>query len=247
MLKTMSLTRPHLWLAALMAVVSLAAGAHAQDFGGNFATNEHDVPTTAPEFHTRFNPFIEPDRFDPDLQFFAPAQVSEFSGGEPPNTGFYFTYDRLYLNVTRPRGDISFTASDDGDFGWGNRIDGGFMGGDEVGWGFSAWHMDGPNVIDFSSQERLGRINEDDVPPGSGEEPILADRNPRRYIVADSVNTITMSSFELNRVWRRKQFHNGAVLEPFIGVRYETFKDYGRADNYHRYAADIIGNPIVGP
>ena len=243
MLQIMSLTRPQLWLAALLAAVSLAAMANAQDPNAHFATSARDFPSTAPEFHTRFNPFIEPDEFDPDLQFFAPAQVSDFGGGDPPNTGFYFTYDRMYINVSRPDGDPSFDDVGDGDFSWGNRCDLGFMTEDHVGWGSSIWHLDGPNELLAIRQERLGRFNEDDDPPGSGEEPVLNNRNPREYIVADSLNTIKVSSFELNRTWRRKQFHNGAVLEPFIGVRYMTVKDHGRADNYHRFGDDADGDP----
>jgi hypothetical protein len=241
----MSLTRPLSWLAAAVAVISLAAAAHAQERDANFATNEHDVPSTAPQFHLAANPFIELDSFDPDLQFFAPAEVGSFGGGEPPNTGFYITYDRMYINVTRPDGDDTF-ESNDGDFTWGNRFDAGFMSCDCVGWGMSAWHVDGPNDTNGVSQERLGRFNEDDDPPGSGDVPILRDRNPRIYDVVDSLNVARVSSFELNRIWRRKQFHNGAVLEPFLGVRYMTFKDFGRADNYHRFDSDAVGDPDLG-
>jgi hypothetical protein len=248
----MSLTRPHSWCAALLAAVSLAVAAQAQERNAHFAINEHDEPATAPEFHNRFNPFIEPDSFDPDLQFFAPAEVSDFGGGEPPNTGFYFTYDRMYINASRPDGDPSFDDVGDGDFGWGNRCDFGYMTCDCLGWGSSIWHLDGPNELLGVVQERLGRFNEDDSPPGSGEEPVLNNRNDgsslaRTYLVADSLNTIKVSSFELNRTWRRKQFHNGAVLEPFIGLRYMTIKDHARADNYHRFAEDADGNPVGGP
>src|SRR5262249_36213315 len=35
-----------------------------------------------------------------------------------------------------------------------------------------------------------------------------------------------MSSFELNKAWRQKPFHNGAVLEPFVGYRYMNVRDY---------------------
>jgi hypothetical protein len=245
-LKTMSLTRPHLWLAALMAVLSLADQARAQGYGGNFATDARDLPSSGAVFHARFNPFIEPDTFgDPDLQFFAPADVSDYGGIDPPSTGFYFTYDRLYINVDRPDGIASQGDGNNGDFGWGNRIDAGYWSEDHVGWGISASHLDGPNENLITFQERVSRFNEDDDPPGSGEEPILQDRNPRRYNVTQSINNATFSSFELNRMWRRKQFHNGAVLEPFVGGRFMTFKDYGRRDTYHRYAEDIVGDEVI--
>lgn len=240
----MSLTSPLSWLAALLAVVSLAIVAEAEEFG----VTSRSLPATGPSFHNRFNPFIEPDEFDPDLQFFAPAEVGDFGGGDPPNTGFYFTYDRMYINASRPDGDPSFDNTGNGDFGWGNRCDVGYMTCDNVGWGASIWHLDGPNELLGVNQERLGRFNTDDDPPGSGDEPVLNNRNngttfARTIFVADSLNVIKVSNFEINRTWRRKQFHNGAVLEPFIGVRFMTVKDFGRADNYHRFGADADGNP----
>lgn len=223
----MSLTRLHSWLAAFVAVISLAASAGAQ------------------EFHNEINPFVELDEFGGhDFQFFAPAEVGDFGGIDPPNTGFYFTYDRLYINVDRPKGVPSFGDDHNGDFGWGNRIDAGYMTEEEVGWGISLTHLDGPNENLITFQERLQRFNEDDDPPGSGGEPILQDRNPRRYLLHDSINTMKFSSFELNRVWRRKQFHNGGVLEPFIGFRYMNFKDFGSRENYTRYAEDAVGDEV---
>ena len=57
----MSLTRPYLWLAAVVAVVSLANVARGQHFDN-------------------FQPFIEPNTWNPDLQFFAPAEVDTFGG-----------------------------------------------------------------------------------------------------------------------------------------------------------------------
>jgi hypothetical protein len=224
----MSLTRPSSWLAAVIAVLSLAAGAHAQ------------------EFHSRLNPFVELDEFGTrDFQYFAPADITDFGGIDPPRTGFYFVYDRLYINTDRPNGVPSQGDGNDGDFGWGNRFDGGFWTEENVGWGFSATHLDGPNVNLVTFQERVSRFNEDDDPPGSGGEPILQDRNPRRYNVTQSINDFKFSSVELNRMWRRKQFHNGAVLEPFLGIRYMTLKDFGRRETYHRYAENTVGDEVV--
>ena len=69
----MSMIRPFAWLAMLVAIVGASASAHAQ----------------------HFQPFIDPGYFgQPEFQFFAPPEVSDFSGGEPPNTGVYATYDR---------------------------------------------------------------------------------------------------------------------------------------------------------
>ena len=51
-----------------------------------------------------YDPFIEPGHFDNDFQFFAPAEFDDFGGFPDPNTGWYFTYDRMYTNVSRSRG-----------------------------------------------------------------------------------------------------------------------------------------------
>src|SRR5678815_5155805 len=92
----MSLKSPFAWIAALMVVISTASVARAQTLPVSHAS------------HVGINPFIEPDRFDPDYQFFAPAEVDPYSGGEEPNVGFYAAYSRLYINVSRPEA-VSYT------------------------------------------------------------------------------------------------------------------------------------------
>lgn len=252
----MSLTRSFSCLtAALLAVVWLASAAQAE--------------------HPEFQPFIEPDYFNPDLQFFAPAEVSEFGGGEPPNIGFYATYDRLYINVSRPDGNNApgpaFNNVDpplpptppipgqiqtldtlwspwEGDFTWGNRFDFGYMTEEKRGWNIVAWSISGPNENLVTRQERVGRINEDG-PPVDPEGVVfpIQDRNPRDYFLTQSINNATFSSVELNRVWRRKEFHNGGVFEPMIGVRYMVFNDYVRRDRYARYVNDVLGDNFPIP
>ena len=46
----------------------------------------------------RFQPFGPLD-FTQDWQPFAPAEISSYGGGIAPNTGFFFTYDRIHLWV----------------------------------------------------------------------------------------------------------------------------------------------------
>ena len=230
----MSLKRPIAWIAVL-AVACLASVARAQ------------TVTVSHASHMGVNPFIEPDHFGPDLQFFAPAQVDDYSGGEPPNTGFYMNYSRLFISITRPDGDDSLNSEFDGDFTWGNRFDFGYMTPERVGWSSTIWHIGGPNEYSTVIQERLDRRNEDDpsdgLDPGSTDnEPILQDRNPRAYALSQSLNVMRFSSFEFNRVWRRKEFHYGGILEPFIGLRHMTFTDFGRRDTYARFDDDAAGN-----
>ena len=189
-------------------------------------------------------PFIDPDYFHPDFQFFAPVEAEEY-GGEPQlRTGWYAGYDRMYIYVSRPRGEQSYT---DGDFTWGNRYDIGYMTEDNHGWSFSANHVDGPNVGNGILVERLNRYN--DTADDDDADPIrpIIDRNDaftgeRTYNVLNSLNIAKLSGFELNKTWRLEPLHHGSVFEPFIGFRYNKFTDWTRRDAYQRF--DDQGNPI---
>jgi hypothetical protein len=46
------------------------------------------------------------------------------------------------------------------------------------------------------------------------------------HFAYDSLNIATINSFELNRVWRRKEFHDFSVLDLLIGFRHIQFNDY---------------------
>jgi hypothetical protein len=213
--------RPFVWLAALLAVVGLADTASAQ----------------------RYQPFIDPGYFDTDFQFFAPAEVGDFGDGEPPNTGVFFDYDRTYVNVSRPDGQTSLFSEFEGDFTWGNRWEIGYMTEEQTGWQAVVWHLSGPNEYSQFFQERILAINPDDEGPG-GDILVIEDRNPRLFDVRTSINVASLSSAEINKTWRRKQFHNGTVLEPLAGFRYMKFKNWQRRDDYDRFGADIDGNPV---
>jgi hypothetical protein len=256
-LKTPSLKSQIAWIAALMAVISVASVAHAQRVTVSHAS------------HVGVNPFIEPDYFRPDLQFFAPAEVDPYSGGEPPDTGFYFVYDRLYLNVSRPVGnaytfealvtgrsvyplefqstvdDASLNSGVDGDFTWGNRVDLGYMTPERIGWASTIYHISGPNENQVTPRERPDRRNDDDGSDGfDGDiEPILLDRNPRFFDITQSLNNASFSSFDLNRVWRLKETHYGGIIEPYLGARYMNFKDRTRRDSYVRMNTTTVGLP----
>jgi len=219
----MSLIRPFAWLAALALVLGLAAAAQAQ----------------------YYSPFIDVGTFEPDFQFFAPAEVDDFGGPEPPNTGVYFDYDRVYVDMNRPNGEPSLFSDTFGDFTWGNRYEIGYMTEEKTGWQAILYHVDGPNEQVLVFQERLDRINTGDT--ATAPDPIVQDRNPRVYFLRTSLNEAKFSSLELNKVWRRKEFHNGAVLEPVIGFRYLNFKDFYVRDNYTRFDADAAGEPVGPP
>jgi hypothetical protein len=219
----MSMMRPFACLAWVVALLALASPVEAQ----------------------YFQPFIDPGYFEPDFQFFAPAEVDDFGGLEPPNTGVYFDYDRTYVWMSRPEGETSLFSETTGDFTWGNRYELGYMTEEKSGWQGVLWHIDGPNEAIRVLTERLDRFNTGDS--STNPDPILNDRNPRYYNVRTSLNEAKFSSFEFNKVWRRKEFHNGTVFEPLLGFRYMKFKDFYVRDRYERFDEDANGQPVPVP
>jgi hypothetical protein len=144
----MSMFRPIAWLAAVIVALGMAGGAWAQ------------VPTSPGSSHLwQFQPFADPSQFSPDFQFFAPAEVDDFGGEEKPNTGIYVSFDRTYVNVSRPINQFSFGSGNQGDFTWGNRMEIGYMLGDPSGWQAVLWHVNGPNEK-YSTADILQQFTE---------------------------------------------------------------------------------------
>ena len=69
---------------------------------------------------------------------------------------------------------------------------------------------------ELSNKVREHKFNADDDPTADDREPILSDRNPRQYDLTQSINRADLSSVEINKIWRRKEFHNGGVFEPLL-------------------------------
>ncbi|MDP6444539.1 MAG: hypothetical protein QGG36_24375 [Pirellulaceae bacterium] len=149
----MSRTKSTVWLASLTAVLVMASTSWAQ----------------------HVQPFIDPLVFDPDFQFFAPAELGDFGNPAPPNTGWFGKYDRMYIWITRPSDQTkavqpfgttitSLGNHTEGDYTWGNRWDFGYMTEENHGWLFSAIHIDGPSAANQFFLERINRFNTDDDP-----------------------------------------------------------------------------------
>lgn len=192
-----------------------------------------------------YHPFAEPLEFNPDWQFFAPVDVDslmELPSRKRANTGWFGTYDRLYTWVSRPEVEASKA---DGDFTWGNRYDVGFMTEDRSGWLFSMKHIGGPGVYDNIYQERINRADLDDsgLLDPTPTIPFIDQNDPqygtRVYILGDSLNVAGLSNFEINKTWRREPYRYGGVIEPMLGLRYTTFKDFALNQSYDRSSALI--------
>jgi len=205
-ISTMSKIRLIAWVTAMS--VAFAVGSSAPALA-------QPVTPGSDAFWT-FQPFLDPGYFNPDFQFFAPAEVGDFGGEGKANTGLYVTFDRTYVNVTRPIDRFSFGSGNQGDFTWGNRMEVGYMKGDPSGWQAVVWHVNGPNE-NFSSSDFTQRFTD------NAGTLILNVPQPG---AVNSVNNLKMSSFELNKVYRLKPYHNGTTLEPIFGYRYMNVRDF---------------------
>ena len=193
-----------------------------------------------------YHPFAEPLEFNPDWQFFAPVDadaLAELPNRKRANTGWFGTYDREYMWISRPN--VSQSEAN-GDFGWGNRYDLGFMTDDRSGWLVSMRHFS-ENSYETLYQERINRVNTADT--GGQPNPItpFLDQNDpqyrtRAYILANSLNVASMSNFELNKTWRREPYRYGGIIEPMVGFRYTSFEDHAQNQSYTR-SGNLISVP----
>lgn len=205
-----------------------------------------------PAFGQQHQPLIEPDYFQPDFQFFAPAEYNEYGGEPQPNTGWFFAYDRMYIYMTRPQQEQSYT---EGDFTWGNRFDVGYMTDENHGWLLTAINVGNPNAALVTNVERLNRWVElyDGGGGGGGgattSTPVFPEQDrddpfwfDRRYMVQQSLNFATYNGVELNKSFRLEPLHNGSILEPIMGLRYHIFRDWTQRQAYQRFTDD--GTPV---
>ena len=175
----------------------------------------------------KFQPFGPLD-FTQDWQPFAPAEISSYGGGIEPNTGFFFTYDRIHLWVDRPA-----TAMKPNKFDrtTGTRIDFGYMSNSNNGWVGELMSINGPNVYDEPTdrQRDVVTMNPSGIDPTSGlpivnTPPVTTQPYPNGR--AENVGSLT--SFEFSKLWRLKPLHGrgkgGSHVEWFLGGRYTTIK-----------------------
>jgi hypothetical protein len=158
--------------------------------------------------------------------------MEDLTARQRANKGFFFTYDRMYLGVTRPDTE---TASNAMDFTWGNRFDAGWMKDNDKGWTFSTMHMSGPNIYN-QYEQRLANAPIVPIVPGVGVD-------ERLDTIRDSVNVGSFFSFEANKTWRLEPYRYGGILEPMIGIRYSRFEDVSQQDQYQ--LSNSVGFPEI--
>ena len=189
-----------------------------------------------------FKAFDYPE-LETDFQFFAPADIETFGGGPDRKTGWFATFDRVYMNMSRPR-DAYVESRAMGDFTWGNRFDLGYVDDDCHGWVFTGWHIDGPNHDDLRLVQRLNFDTSNGQ--NTGNDTLRLTRN-RHYLTKNSINVADISGLELNRTWLWKPLHGGGQLQPFAGVRYIKFVDFYHRDVYARYDDEGVLIPNLPP
>ena len=174
----------------------------------------------------QMQPFIEPGMFNYDFQVFAPYCPDEFGDLPEPNTGFFFTANRMYINFPRPEVQQTFNRQNlpnagsvqqsEGDWYFGNRFDLGYTTEEDHGW-----------LINFT---KIAGVYFDF--PGS----------------IGKINTTKFYNVDLNKTYRMA-FHDG-YLEPFFGARFlylrDNFSDMGNSVVYQEVKNNILGFQVGG-
>lgn len=221
-------------LLTLVTVATIARGQHTHPLDAT----PQGVTTSDGLFS---NILRDPFELPHDGQFFAPAELGDF--GEPllRKTGFFATYDRMYISVSRPEsGPFIFAPLPDslglipiiprpvnshwtGDFGWGNRFEVGYATPNGATWMVGLYHMDGPNNAPTTRVEQLD-FNPADPQVDPADTQFIPDFN--QILLVNSINVATVSNVEFNRYFHTPRLYGGGYLEPYLGIRYDQFTDF---------------------
>lgn len=224
-----------------MSVLSAVSTTHAQH-AGFFGKSDDNS-----DFTGLYDPFC-----DLDTCWFEPIYCD--CPERPMNSGWFFGYRRMRMNVSRPRdepnvdfyepfdvtrptgqqlqsvyqGDV--TSDLKGDWAWGNRFDFGWMSEDGSGLWFVARKLDSPD-------ERVTFDNTD----FNDQDSLRLDNQPWGPTFA-TLNGLRMYGFEANKVWRLAPTARGAVIEPFIGPRYMRLRDHADRTDVFTDAFDKLSS-----
>lgn len=166
------------------------------------------------ESHSNTRPLVTPGIFDYDTRAFAPL---EFTNGKEkePNTGFYFTLDRVYTSVSRANHqDTTSNAVQTGsDYIWGNRY--------EIG-----WFSDADEGWNIAYQDSRGSYFT------AGQDALVS--NP--MLVETQFSTV-----EINRMFRQV-LSQGGYFEPYLGARFNSVSDNTLEDTTQTLGGVVISN-----
>jgi len=160
-----------------------------------FGSDPQGVPGPTPDVRGAF----ETSLFEYDARLFAPLTLDEIQNKRDKPSGFYFTYDRTYLSVSRPDPTTNVNAAavaTGQDFVWGNRFDFGFVQENQSGWGMQILKSEGS----FFS---------------TGQDILV----PNPFMTNNTFTNIEVSRFF------RQELSSGATFEPYFGFRYQGIND----------------------
>jgi hypothetical protein len=188
-------------------------------------------------------PFVTPGVFDYDSQMFAPYDLRDLAEPEGP-IGYYFTYDRVYTNISRPEAadnidpDDALLVPTGNDFMWGNRFELGVMNANCAGYGGEytrtegGWFSAGQDILVSNPvmtrtavhNVKLNRVFRQDLERGGWMEPYFGFR-----FIGINDNTIEDSLVTFNGAAANARFKQNATNSGWgghVGARY--VRRYGR-------------------
>lgn len=260
----MSIKRSVAWLLACLTLVGLAGSATAQvpansnlNYSNPTQSWENGSPPfaeSAPRSHRFFQPF-HPVGFEPQWDWFAPAETSTYGNGPRAHIGYFGSYERLFWSMAKPSRATIGSETATGPFvnntfisltplpainsvdtgfmeangAWGNRWELGYVDTDNYGWMTS--------IIDHVSQGQYHvgtNVNmQFDDPQGLLEGFLLLPANLVFPVGKMAVefeemlikNQAYLNGVEVLRTYRAPRLHHGGYFELLYGVRWLQLSD----------------------
>ncbi|MEX0679105.1 MAG: BBP7 family outer membrane beta-barrel protein [Pirellulales bacterium] len=259
----MWIKRTAIWLLASIAFAGAADRVVAQPAHSNL---HYQVPSPTyengpaafsddvPGPRNSLSPF-HPVGFEPQFDWFAPAETSGYGRGPRPHIGYFFSYERLFWSLSSPeRAPVGSETADPFFLGaffsngptvdnswigatgaWGNRWEVGYTDTDDYGWLVS--------VLDHVSQGQYCIADNPAIlfgDPGfllTGVVSVqIPDTDPAEfigvlvglpYIFSEITmqNLLRLNGVELMRFYRARQLHSGAYFELLYGARWFQIDD----------------------
>ncbi len=203
--------------------------------------------STSSAWAQHFQPFGPVD-FESDYQLFAPLELDQLGGPMPGNTGFFFTYDRMFTAVSRNDDDTEEDFG--GDQAWGNRYELGYMSKESTWFDGSGWLVSVLHVDAAGDRPARGFTNVPDV----NLDGVVTDDD----LFLIPLNNASSGGVEVMKTWRAERRHYGSIIEPMIGVRWFYVHDDGleyfdtspyflSLPNNFDFDSDNTSNDLVGP
>ncbi len=254
----MLIRRTAIWLLTLGALISMAGRAVAQPAhsGVQYPTPtqsyEHGSAPFAQDNPTPghgLNPF-KPVGFEPEFDWFAPAETSGYGRGQKANIGAFFSYERLYWSLAAP--ESAFIGSENNPYlsdpfwqlvgfpvwpngpgidnsflgatgSWGNRWELGYIDTDDYGWLVSVLDHVSQGQYFVADQPAFFFGDPARVLTGSipGLPPGIDDFELPYYFEQFRIkNILQLNGVEISRFYRARRLHSGAYFELLYGVRW---------------------------